>query len=285
MTAGSLTALTNLRIGTLKINATGRKTARMRKRQRHVQRRHEPGEVVEHTQSAVANRVGDGRTDADRCVVHHDVRELEHRFRDRLAPGDDRAALLADHAERNREDDAEDDDLQDVALGHCVEDRLGDDVEEYLVPRLRLRGDLALLPDRQVDADARPGDVDGGQADDERDGRDDLEVDDRAQAHSAHDLHMAGAGDAGDQRGKDQGRDDHLDQAQEELAERPEVDGPVGVEVADEPADDDPDGETDEDLLSQSDSRAPRRCRSRGVRRRHRIAILSEKGTVPFSQI
>ncbi len=64
---------------------------------------------------------------------------------------------------------------------------------------------------------------------------------------------MAGAGDAGDQRGKDQGRDDHLDQAQEELAERPEVDGPVGVEVADEPADDDPYGQTDEDLLCKAD--------------------------------
>ena len=51
---------------------------------------------------------------------------------------DDRPALLADHAERDREDDAEDDDLQHVALGHRLDDRLGHDVEQDLIPGLRL---------------------------------------------------------------------------------------------------------------------------------------------------
>ena len=110
---------------------------------------------------------------------------LEHRFRDRLAPGDDRTALLADHAERDGEQDAEDDDLQDVAFGHRPDHRLGHDVEEDLIPSLRLRGDLGLLPHRQVDADARLHEVDGHEADDERERRDDLEVDDRAQTHPA----------------------------------------------------------------------------------------------------
>ena len=58
---------------------------------------------------------------------------------------------------------------------------------------------------RQVDADAGPDDVDRQQADDEGDGGDDLEVDDRAQAHPADDLHVAGAGDAGDERRENQG--------------------------------------------------------------------------------
>ena len=62
--------------------------------------------------------VCDRRTDADRCVVHDDVGDLEHRFGDSFTPGDDRLALLADHSQRDGEEDAEDDDLEDVTLGH-----------------------------------------------------------------------------------------------------------------------------------------------------------------------
>ncbi len=71
------------------------------------------------------------------------------------------------------------------------------------------------------------------------------------------DLEVPGAGDARDQRREDQRRDDHLDQAQEELAERTEVDGGGGVVLADEPAGDDAEREPDEDLLREG--RAPPR--------------------------
>ena len=101
-------------------------------------------------------------------------------------------------------------------------------------------------------------DVDRDQADDQRDRRDDLEVDDRAQAHPADDLDVARAGDAGDQRREDQRRDDHLDHPQEQLAERTEVDGRGGVVLADDPADDDAEREADEDLLRQRRSAARR---------------------------
>ena len=136
----------------------------------------------------------------------------------------------------NREDDAEDDDLKHVAARHRVDHRFGDDVEEDLVPGLGFGGDLVVLPHRQVDADAGLGDVHRQQADDEGDGGDDLEVDDRAKPHPADDLHVAGAGDAGDERREDQGGDDHLDHPEEELAEGPEVDRPLGMEPADDPA-------------------------------------------------
>ena len=84
------------------------------------------------------DRVRDRRTDADRRVAHDDVGEPEHGVGERLAPGDERAALLADHAQRDREDDAEDDDLQDIAARHGVDDGFGNRVQEHLVPRLRV---------------------------------------------------------------------------------------------------------------------------------------------------
>ena len=49
-------------------------------------------------------------------------------------------------------------------------------------------------------ADAGFQDVDGEQPDDQRERGDDLEVDDRAQAHAADGLGVPGAGDARDQR-------------------------------------------------------------------------------------
>ena len=128
-----------------------------------------------------------------------------------------------------------------------------------------LRGDLRLLPHRQVDADAGLRDVHRDEADHQRERRDDLEVDDRAQPHAADDLEVPGAGDAGDQRREDQRRDDHLDQPQEELAERPEVDGAFGMGRIDDGAGDDAEHEADENLLRERDAAARRRRRISGA--------------------
>ena len=171
---------------------------------------------------------------------------------------DDRAALLADHPERNREEDAEHDDLEHVAFRHRLDDRLGHDVQEDLIPRLRGRGDLRLRAHRQVDADAGLHDVDGDQPDDQRERRHDLEVDDRPQPHAADDLDVSRSGDARDQRREDQRRDDHLDHPQEQLAEGPEIDRRRRVVLADDPAGDDAECEADEDLLGKGDAAARR---------------------------
>ena len=181
----------------------------------HVQRRDEPGEVVEDPQTPVPDRVGDRCANAYGCVVHDDVRELEHRFGHPFAPDDHRTSFFTDHAQRDSEEDAEDDDLKDVTFGHRVDDRLGDDVQEDLVPGLRLGGNFGALPHRQVDAVARPGNVDRQQADHERDRRYDLEVDDGPETHPSDDFEVTGPGNPGDERGKNQRRDDHLDHPQE----------------------------------------------------------------------
>ena len=216
-----------------------------------IQRRDEPREVPEDANAAMPDGVGDRRADTDRRVVHHDVRELEHRLGNGLAPGDERPAFLTDHPERDREDDAEDHDLQHVTVGHRLDDRLGNDVQQDLIPRLRGRRDPRLLAHRQIDANPWPHHVDGDEADDEREGRDHLEVDDGAQSDPSDDLDVPGPGDPGNQRREDQRCDDHLDQPQEDLAEGAEVRRRGGVVLADEPADDDADAEPDENLLGK----------------------------------
>jgi hypothetical protein len=88
----------------------------------------------------------------------------------------------------------------------------------------------------------------------QRDRGDDLEVDQCPQAHAAHRFHVASPGDARDQCRKDKRRDDHLDQPQEQLAERTEVNRGLGIGVIDDRSDDDADGKADEDLMRQGNT-------------------------------
>ena len=110
--------------------------------QRGIECADQPGEVVEHAEAAVADRVGDRRPHANWRVAHHDVGELEHRFGDDFAPRDHRPSPLAEHPERNREDDAEHDDLEHVAARHRVDDGLRHDVQQDLIPGLRAPRDI-----------------------------------------------------------------------------------------------------------------------------------------------
>jgi hypothetical protein len=153
---------------------------------------------------------------------------------------------------------------------HCANHRLGHDVEQDLVPGLRLRGDLAGLAHRQVHTDAGSHDVDRRQSDSERDRRHDLEVDDRAEAHPTDHLHVPCPGDPGDQRGENQWSDDHLDHPQEELAERTEVLRPFRMARADDPSRHDSYRKPDENLLGKGDAAAGRR----GSGCRHSARIL-----------
>ena len=74
--------------------------------------------------------------------------------------------------------------------------------------------------DRHREPGARLEDVHERQAEEQRDRRRHLEIDDRLQPDAAHRLQIAGAGDADDERREQQRRDDHLDHAQERVGER-----------------------------------------------------------------
>jgi hypothetical protein len=222
-------------------------------RKRHVEREDEKRQILEDRQAARADGHRDGRADADRGIKHHDVGHLEHRFGQRLGPRDERLAFFADHAEPDREHDAEDDDLQDIAGRHGFDHRGRHHVQQDLLPGLRRGGDRRGAGRlRQRHADAGLQQVDGHQPDQQRERRHDLEVDDRAQAHAADVLEVPGAGDARDQRAEQQRRDDHPDHPDEDLAERLEdahIEGRRLFGVGADPvADDQAEDEADHDL-------------------------------------
>jgi hypothetical protein len=165
--------------------------------------------------------------------------------------------------------DAEDDDLQHVASRHRLDDGRRHHVQQDLLPRLRRGADrrrAARL--RQDHAVAGTHHVDGEESDQQRQRGDDLEIDDRAQAHAADVLEVPGAGDARDQRAEQQRRDDHPDHADEDLAERLDgVDDFLAghwVKRADPVAGDQADGQADHDLHRRRDSGLGPAGRGRG---------------------
>ena len=72
----------------------------------------------------------------------------------------------------------------------------------------------------------------------ERDRRDDLEIDQRLDADPADPFQVAGAGDAVHDDAEHEHRDDHLDELDERIAERLELDRRLGPDEADDDADD-----------------------------------------------
>ena len=78
-------------------------------------------------------------------------------------------------------------------------------------------------PGVKREPDAGLADVDGEQADDQRERRDDLKVDERLDAHAADALDVAVAGDADDEHGEDERSDDALDEPKEDVGEEAQV--------------------------------------------------------------
>jgi len=67
---------------------------------------------------------------------------------------------------------------------------------------------------------SRPNQIDGAQAQEQRNSSQHFEIDNGFQTDPSHRLHAARAGDAVDQSAKDQGRDDGPDQAQKHVGQR-----------------------------------------------------------------
>ncbi len=153
-----------------------------------------------------------------------------------------------DHAQSRGEEDAEDHDLEDLAVGGRLEEALGKDVDEDFGERLGFGGDARDVPAAEMDADAGLDDIDEEQSEEKGDRRHDLEIDERLETHPADGLEVAVAGDPDDDRGKDEGGDDRLDEADEDLAQRPEGRPDIGKDRPDEK----PQAHADEYIESQA---------------------------------
>jgi len=91
---------------------------------------------------------------------------------------------------------------------------------------------------RQADALASPRQVDRREADEQRERRNDLEVDERLHTHAADLLEVGVPGDADHERREQERRDDRLDHAQEHQRQHAQVDRHRRQVVADLRADD-----------------------------------------------
>jgi len=143
--------------------------------------------------------------------------------------------------------------LEQVAAHEGADEGVGDDVEQE-VHRAGMAGGGGVLCDGLgiergrvgVDAGAGLHPVDHEQADDERDGGDDLEIDQCLYPHPADLFHVAQAGDPHDDGREDDRADQHLDELDERVAQRLQLLAQRGVLPAEQHAGDD--GQEDLDI-------------------------------------
>ena len=134
------------------------------------------------------------------------------------------AERRAGHAEEQREHD----DLQDLVVRHRLDERARHEVRDELLQRERRGLEIGRglrVGQRQIEVLAGPQQIDHDQAEQQRDERGADEPEHRLGADPADRLGVAHMRDADDQGREHQRRDDHLDQAQEDVGEQRDVAG------------------------------------------------------------
>ena len=116
-------------------------------------------EIDENAEALGGDGVGHGRADADGGEHHDVVGELEHDLGETFHRADDGPAGVADGGEGEREENAERDDLENVAAHHGVDDAGGEGVDDGFDKRFGMG-----LPDGldDVGVGGGEGDADAG---------------------------------------------------------------------------------------------------------------------------
>ncbi|KFB72301.1 MAG: hypothetical protein AW09_002515 [Candidatus Accumulibacter phosphatis] len=147
-----------------------------------------------------------------------------------------RADVRQGHAEHRREHQ----DLQNVVLGQRVDDAAGYEIQHEVDKSRRLGcadgvgGNGLGIECCRIDVHALPrfNQVDDQQAKRQREGRQHLEIDQCPDTDAAEFLHVFHAGNAQHHSGKDDRREHHLDQLDEDVTKRLQVGSDVGGEDA-----------------------------------------------------
>src|SRR5205814_4918137 len=156
--------------------------------EREIKRQDQVTEIDENAEPLSGDGVSHGRADADGGAHHDVVSELEHDLGEAFHCAHDRPAFLADGGDGEREEDAERNDLENVAAHHGVDDAGGEGVDDSFDERFRMS-----LPDGlddvrvsggEGDTDAGLSEIDDGQTDEESGRGDDLEIDEGFRAHA-----------------------------------------------------------------------------------------------------
>ena len=246
--------------------AQDREAGQPRDRAQHDQHEQDAGEiegpdqrdqVPQRADAVGADRERHGAERADRRDADDDADHAEEhlcRLVDRMR---DRLAGLAEIGDGKARQDRDQQHLQQIAARQRPDVAVGNDPHQMRDDALFLGlGDVGrdrFRIDRgRIDVEAGAGfeDFADQQADRERHRRDRLEVDQRLQPDPADALEIAHRGDAVHHRAEDHGRDHHLDQRDEAVAERLERLAEIGIEMSDQDTDEDRDQHLDvEDLV------------------------------------
>ena len=208
-------------------------------RRSEVENRDEADEISEYRRTVLPDRVSHGPECAKGRHFHDNGDDAEDGVRNFIDEGPHSGAPVAHRHEREAEKDRKQKHLQHIALGECANDAIRDDIEEE-IDRVLMRGWIGILCDcrfigRSPEARAGPGDVSDDQTDRKRECGDHLEVHERLDAHPSDLLRVLHMGDAGNHGAEDDGRNHHLDQLDEAVAER--LDAVLGGELGIEPSD------------------------------------------------
>ena len=187
--------------------------------------------------------------DADRSEAHDDADDLVGDLCAGVEELDqDVCALAADLEDADADEEREDDDRQDIRFGHRSDRVSRDHRDEDLHDRRRFL-DLDDSVRCHLEAEARMREACDAEADDDGDSRRDEVEQDRLDADAAELRRVTEARHADDERAEDDGDDHHLDEIDEDRADRgnPPVDERQ-CRFARNQADDDGQHERDEDL-------------------------------------
>ena len=218
----------------------------MNTRQVTIERAHQLAERHERAHTVLADRECHRAERADRRDTHDVADDSEQHVRCLFDPVEHERAAATELVQRETEQHGEQQHLQDLALRECVDDGARNDVEQEIgralhLAGLRVGGDALRVECGRIDvhAGARLDDVDDRKSHDERDRAHDLEIEERVAARLADLLHVFHAGDADDDGAEDDGRNDHLDELDEAVAERLHRGTRVRKEVPEEDTDHD----------------------------------------------
>src|SRR6266702_697848 len=180
-------------------------------RQRRLQRSPQTCQIPKHTQPRRCHRVRQCRPRSNRSEKHHYVRKLKHRLSQRFHHRQQRLSpLLPHHRQRNPKEHGEHHNLQHMQnrIHQC---------------QLLCRQRLSRRRPRQVNPCSSLRKVNRREPNHQRKRRDDLEIHNGLHAHPPHPLQIRMPRNPAHQRGKQQRRNDRLDQPQKHQAQHPQI--------------------------------------------------------------
>ncbi|KAJ8533421.1 hypothetical protein ON010_g13833 [Phytophthora cinnamomi] len=221
----------------------------------HVDGGDESSQTAQSRQTVRGDRIGNGETHTDGGRPDDDVHELEHHLEHGARELEDEVlVVLVQHRRGNAREDRGHQDLQQLGralTAHHLAPRLGRQVLDPRFEREGGRGAVVVVALGQPDL-AGLDDVDGEEAQDQRQRRDHLEVDDGLEREAPKLLHVLLVGDAHHERREHEWEHDELDWAQEDVLHGGgllrEGGGELTENDSDDHADDDPEGQRREHL-------------------------------------